>query len=180
MLGAIIGDLAAWTWEHDRECFYRQLVSPDAKLSGYGLLALSIWKPIIEEDAIVKHWLYMKIGKALIYCPHCAEIPHEWRDWGSSDYGRPIPFELKLAMFTVATVDSGFCDEEHQKQLNWVSFFHCGKAEMYAMSIKIVLRRLYEGKNKEDAILDLPPYLYDRYKTGKNNWDEILAYSTFA
>lgn len=84
MLGAIIGDLATWIWEHDRECFYRQLVS---KLSGYGLLALSIWKPIIEEDSIVKHWLYMKIGKALIYCPPCAEISHEWRDWWSSDYG---------------------------------------------------------------------------------------------
>ena len=36
MLGAIIGDLAAWTWEHDRTSFYKQLVRDDAVLSCYG------------------------------------------------------------------------------------------------------------------------------------------------
>lgn len=46
MIGAIIGDLAAWTWEHNQECFYKQLVSPDAKFSGYGMLALELWEPI--------------------------------------------------------------------------------------------------------------------------------------
>lgn len=38
MIGAVIGDLAAWTWEHDRKCFYERLVSPEANLSGYGLM----------------------------------------------------------------------------------------------------------------------------------------------
>ena len=39
MIGAIIGDLAAWTYENDRETFWKQLVSNDAKemkLSVYG------------------------------------------------------------------------------------------------------------------------------------------------
>lgn len=40
MVGAVIGDLAAWTWEHDREWFYKQLVSPRAKMTGYGLLPI--------------------------------------------------------------------------------------------------------------------------------------------
>ena len=31
MIGAIIGDLAAWTYENDRETFWKQLVSNDAK-----------------------------------------------------------------------------------------------------------------------------------------------------
>lgn len=35
MLGAVIGDLAAWTWENDHECFYPQLVSREAGLSEY-------------------------------------------------------------------------------------------------------------------------------------------------
>lgn len=30
MIGAIIGDLAAWTWEHDKKLFYKELVSPKA------------------------------------------------------------------------------------------------------------------------------------------------------
>lgn len=35
MLGAIIGDLAAWTWENDYKNFYPKLVSQEAKLSDY-------------------------------------------------------------------------------------------------------------------------------------------------
>lgn len=27
MIGAIIGDIAAWTYEHDRETFWNQLIS---------------------------------------------------------------------------------------------------------------------------------------------------------
>lgn len=30
MVGAIIGDLAAWTWEHDKNMFYKKLVMPEA------------------------------------------------------------------------------------------------------------------------------------------------------
>ena len=35
MLGAIIGDLAAWTWKNDQINFYTQLVSLEAELSDY-------------------------------------------------------------------------------------------------------------------------------------------------
>ena len=31
MLGAIIGDLAAWTYENDRDAFWKQLVSNNSK-----------------------------------------------------------------------------------------------------------------------------------------------------
>ena len=48
MIGAVIGDLAAWTWEHDRKCFYERLVSSEAKLSGYGLLPITLWDVISE------------------------------------------------------------------------------------------------------------------------------------
>lgn len=33
MIGAIIGDLAAWTWEQDKEAFFRKLVSSEASSS---------------------------------------------------------------------------------------------------------------------------------------------------
>ncbi len=48
MIGVIIGDMAAWTWEHDKDSFYKRLASPDANLSGYGLLLLSMWQTINE------------------------------------------------------------------------------------------------------------------------------------
>ena len=41
MIGAIIGDLAAWTWENDHERFYPSLISEKAVLSEYGLSVLA-------------------------------------------------------------------------------------------------------------------------------------------
>lgn len=41
MIGAIIGDLAAWTWENDHEKFYLSLISEKALLSEYGLSVLA-------------------------------------------------------------------------------------------------------------------------------------------
>lgn len=35
MVGEIIGDLAAWTWENDHSKFYSNLVSKDARPSDY-------------------------------------------------------------------------------------------------------------------------------------------------
>ncbi len=54
MQASIIADLAAWTYEHDKKCFYKRLISPAAKLSGYGLLLLSMWKLINEGGLIHK------------------------------------------------------------------------------------------------------------------------------
>lgn len=67
MLSPIITDLAAWTYEHDRKCFYERLVSPEAKLSGFGLLIQSMWKPINEGGLIYKPRFFPVIGKALAH-----------------------------------------------------------------------------------------------------------------
>ena len=49
MLGAIIGDLAAWTWDNDHECFYPQLVSPQARLSEYGRTLLITANALLRD-----------------------------------------------------------------------------------------------------------------------------------
>lgn len=41
MLGAIVGDLAAWTHENNKECFYSSLTSSDAKFSPLGEVAFA-------------------------------------------------------------------------------------------------------------------------------------------
>ena len=50
MSGAIIGDLAAWTWKNDHECFYPQLVSPQARLSEYGRTLLITANALMREE----------------------------------------------------------------------------------------------------------------------------------
>lgn len=40
MIGAIIGDLAAWTWKNDHDQFYPYLITDRAQLSAYGIAVL--------------------------------------------------------------------------------------------------------------------------------------------
>ncbi|MCM1141510.1 MAG: hypothetical protein NC453_23310 [Muribaculum sp.] len=182
MIGAIIGDLAAWTWEHDKECFYKRLVSPDAKLSVYGLLALSMWRTINEGGLIHKNRFYVEIGKALSHADStCVDLPLEWRRWGQSEYDSPIPFNLKIALIISAFIDSGYLSEERQSQLDWTSFFHGGKQEYYAHFIMTILRRLNEGMTKDEATRDIPHIVFDSYKSGQSHsWHDLLEYTTFA
>lgn len=182
MVGAVIGDLAAWTWEHDRECFYKRLVSPDARLTGYGLLPIVMWPMINEGGSILKHRLYMVCGKALMHCgvPN-VEIPVEWHRWGLVDYDNGIPFDLKVALIMSAIVDSGYLSEERQGQIHWSSFFHGGKQEGYAMLMMRIIRRLNEGATKDEAIADVPAPVINYYSSGVSHlWHDLLEYTTFA
>lgn len=52
MLGAIIGDLAAWTWENDHMNFYPQLVSLEAELSDYAHTLLVTCDALMHDREI--------------------------------------------------------------------------------------------------------------------------------
>lgn len=182
MIGAIIGDLAAWTWEHNQECFYKELVSPQAKLSGYGMLALELWNPIHEGGLVYKHRLYTLIGKSLLHAPSFCEVPTEWRQWGAHEYEtEPIPMPLKLALVSAAFIDTVDLPKERQQELDWVHFFHCGKQEYYGSFILTIIRRLREGKTKDQAIEGIPNCVFNNYESGHGHHLKcFLDYITFA
>lgn len=52
MLGAIIGDLAADTWQRHKVHFFRQLIDEQARPSIYGTTALKMAQPVVEEGSI--------------------------------------------------------------------------------------------------------------------------------
>lgn len=52
MTGAIIGDLAAWTWECDCDAFYPQLVSDKAECSAWGKMLLTAGKILFRDKNI--------------------------------------------------------------------------------------------------------------------------------
>ncbi len=182
MIGAVIGDLAAWTWEHDRKCFYERLVSLEARLSGYGLLPITMWPMIHEMGTIHKHRLYIVCGKALAHSrAQGIDIPDLWHRWGLTDYDETIPFELKVALIMSAVIDSGYLSERRQNELNWTLFFHGGKQEYYAARIMDILRRLNEGATKDAAIQDIPEPVINYYPSGSvHTWRDLLEYTTFA
>lgn len=52
MLGAIIGDLAAWTWENEHEAFYPQLYTDKAQLSEYSDVYLLTVKSLLDNPVM--------------------------------------------------------------------------------------------------------------------------------
>lgn len=51
MLGAIIGDLAAWTWENDHGKFYPDLVLDNSQLSIYGCAMLNAARKVLQPSS---------------------------------------------------------------------------------------------------------------------------------
>lgn len=47
MIGAVIGDLAAWTWEQDRDCFNRKLVSDGALVAAATAEGVIWWGDVL-------------------------------------------------------------------------------------------------------------------------------------
>lgn len=89
MVGAIIGDLAAWTWDNSHSEFYPQLVPKDTSPSTYGNFLIKVaetlienpkynpYKWVMEHDffskgqslliAVVLGWLYPTLEDAVKY-----------------------------------------------------------------------------------------------------------------
>lgn len=181
--GALVGDLAAWTYEHDQECFKERLVSPEAKLSAIGLCIKTELPFFCDGGNYYKHRFYTKLSYAFNNPnPGTYEDHLNLEPW-SYDYNGPhigIPFKMKQAMITAAFILSGNETEERQKHLDWVSFFHGGKQEHYAQALMPIIRRLKEGQSKDEIEKDYPVTL-DYYKSGSvHHWHDYLEYITFA
>lgn len=52
MFGALIGDLATWTWQNNKDFFYRQLMAEEATLSEYGATILGASKLICNGEDV--------------------------------------------------------------------------------------------------------------------------------
>lgn len=181
--GALIGDLAAWTYEHDQECFNERLVSPDAKLSAIGLCIKTELPFFCDGGNYYKHRFYTKLSYAFNHPDSEKCENHLNLETWNYDYYGPligIPFKMKQAMITAAFILSGNETEERQKHLDWVSFFHGGKQEHYAQALMPIIRRLKEGQSKDEIEKGYPVTL-NYYKSGsEHHWRDYLEYITFA
>ena len=105
MIGTLIGDLAAWTYEHDKNLFFQQLVTDDGedvKLSVYGKAFLNAASQSVMEcprnqidlefspldrDRYVGQWLMWQIVMAwtdtdnMDRMPECHARGSRWWSW---------------------------------------------------------------------------------------------------
>ncbi len=155
MLGAIIGDLAAWTYEHDKDLFYRQLVSDnkrDYELSVYSRALL---------DAATKNLLTINNFKP-------------------EPIGTPMDCEKYFGQWLMWQIIAAWMDKGKAKA---EPGFHClDKEEMYArLFVTEIIRALRQGATKKEA--KHSSYMFEGlYKTWdwkedkKNEYDRLLTY----
>jgi len=94
MLGAIVGDLAAWTYENDKERFYSSLTTKEALLSPFGKTAYetAVWSLDRKEGERIhlcpeKHWRPLVHADNLIRCATLAWTTDNPFNLFESNYG---------------------------------------------------------------------------------------------
>lgn len=195
MLGAIIGDLAAWTWERDPALFYRRLIAPDAQISEVGLAVLGLAEPMLrwpsdfEWEALYKH-----IG-GVFQKANVGPLPPTFRDWLQAGYHTPIPERVKRVMLLVIPLVGGWCNAfdrngvDRERIVAFSRKFHGNKEEHYFSQLAEVIYRLRQGATKHEAmegvlyikdgsLLDPETplgYAYHAWQCFKKSWDFTSA-----
>ena len=176
MLGAIIGDLAAWTWEHDRETFYKSLVSPDAKLSECGLAVLLFADSATANKEYTWREVYSQLSQYVFSPkPDAIEISQETKQFlGVRD--QVIPYTIKKKLCAAGIVVSGWNEPYRKNAMKWVQLLHGGKQEGYGTYLSEVIGRLRSGSTKAEALKDIP--VINDWKS--DNRSEFLSNICFA
>ncbi len=129
MIGTLIGDLAAWTYEHDKNMFYKQLIPVDGEgteLSVYGKALLNA------------------ASHNLLTCPWISVEP----------IGSPQDRIQHVGQWLMWQIVSAWTDKE---QMNAMPKFHTYKEEWYAKKfITRLVRLLRKGYTKSEAYHSVP------------------------
>lgn len=164
MLGAIIGDIAAWTYEHDRTTFWGHLVSEDAKVSEFGLSVITTTSLISTDPNMSKEEAVKFTRRCFRFISKdAAELSPAAIKWSSSlncEYGSML---FGIAMLRFATC--AFFDVQ-DKEMWFESTFD--KEEGYTrLFLSKMVTLLWQGKTKDEVYEELG----DVFKNCRHNWN---------
>ena len=151
MLGAIIGDLAAWTYEHDRKAFWHHLVSEEAKASEFGMSILAT-TDMLQHDSL-SHNEAAQFTRHFYraFNPNVAELSNDALEWRCSlnIYGSSSAFGICLLRMATCS----FFDKPYNEFLFETN---SGNDERYALFFLCKLTSaLRTGKTKDEAFSDV-------------------------
>ena len=150
MKGAIIGDLAAWTWEHDKDAFNRMLVSNEAKLSEYGAIAFVNSTSTPQE--ITEQMRYILENEAPIDSILCKWLQHP------SDYSvRNYPIDYIKKTLAIPYAFTGWvgnsADEASEKSTRIACNYEITKQDFYAIqTLPKLIWNIRNGMSKNEAL----------------------------
>lgn len=159
MTGALIGDLAAWTFLNGREAGRDGLVSSEARLSEVGLGVLGMFdvvqnmKPNDEWKAIYK--------RLSMYCPAFGPEGFKGASWESRWM---IPENVKRVMIIACAIVCGWFSKTHGMTSLWSDRFHGTKEDLYVARLSITIANLLDKQPKEEAVRSTS-YILDWHNT---------------
>lgn len=158
MLGAIIGDLAAWTWEHDKDAFYKRLISEEAKLSEYGATVIFTASSVIRNCDIdpIDPWKFECFLPQTVRdgAPLSPDIC-KWLDSDRRD--KSFPYEGVKKALDVVYALTGWtnksADEASEHARRIAINFEIEKQDFYATrSLPKLIWYLRQGMSKDEAL----------------------------
>lgn len=152
MLGAIIGDLAVWTYEHDRVCFWQHLVSNEAKVSEFGL-------SVIATTAMLRQYIKWPTERAARFTRHffrnfytdvteLSPVALEWSTCLDVIYQTTSFGICLMRMATCSFFDEPYNDLLFEKRSDDEDRY----AILFLCKMTSALR---EGKTKDEAFADI-------------------------
>lgn len=157
MLGALIGDLAADTWQRDKAAMYRQLIDGNALPSAYGVAVMKASRIIFEKkeislESIKRDYLdEMMHGDDPIYNKTAS-----WtKEYFTGDRYKAMS-EIGLILFGLCGWANNDANEAKKQALRIKEGLHIDKDGWYAANIlPVLVCRLRNGDSKNEALLAL-------------------------
>ena len=185
--GAIIGDLAAWTWEHDRKTFYSHLVASDARLSENGLVIVAAFEnrnSILDFENFRQGFL--SSAKKYTY-----EVDHsnEWMEYYHSN-GKEMSSFVRSLIYICGVITAGWSREWDESYGHLCGLTDMDKDGMYTGDLARIIFNLRQGQTKKEAIglydqqmsftIKTMINWYDDHSYGKQEWFSVLDHVGFA
>ena len=169
MIGAIIGDLAAWTWENDHERFYPSLISEKAVLSEYGLSVLATsdaldYNPRMsssEYQEYIRSWFRIVDDEVV----SLSDGAKEWVDKQDYNYNYST---MAIGIALVRSIPWAWFHDNIDANCNLIFEHAPEKEEWYALQfIRKMIFFLRNGFTKDEVYSELG----DVFKGCRHDWD---------
>lgn len=169
MIGAIIGDLAAWTWENDHEKFYPSLISEKALLSEFGLSVLAtadaldynLFMNEAEYQEYIRPWFRVINDDVVSY----SEDAKEWIEKQNFNYDYN---SMTIGISLVRVIPCAWYQENDKNNCNLIFEHHLEKEEGYSVQfLREIIYFLRNGKTKDEVYTELG----DVFKGCRHDWD---------
>lgn len=163
MIGAIIGDLAAWTYEHDRTRFWSHFTSEEAKVSEFGLSVLAAAELISTDRNMPKDRAAEFTRQRFRVLSPAVELSPAALEWSSS-----LNCPYGSTMFGIAMLRMATCAFFEVPDKEWWFESTFDKEEGYTrMFLSQMVSLLRQGKTKDEVYEELGPV----FKNCRHHWN---------